>query len=106
MVVIWISSSWAATNVVYGTVSLAWNPSPDSTVTGYRIYFGPSSGVYTNSIAFGRVTNETVRNLTIGSTYYFAAVAFNGVGLESPFSNEVSYKVSSSKKQIKIKISQ
>ena len=56
-----------------------------------RIYFGPASGAYTNSVAVGNVTNATLTNLKAGAIYYFAATAHDGSGLESAFSNETSY---------------
>ena len=73
------------------SVTLAWDASPDASVTGYRIYFGPASGAYTNSVAVGNVTNATLTNLKAGAIYYFAATAHDGSGLESAFSNETSY---------------
>ena len=60
-----------------GNVTLAWDASPDSTTTGYRVYYGGASGVYTNSATVGNVTNATFSNLADGTTFYFAAVAYN-----------------------------
>lgn len=74
-------------------VTLAWDPSPDSSVTGYKIYYGIASGTYTNNISFGNATNATISNLTSTVTYYFAATAYNAQGDESIFSNEASYSV-------------
>ncbi len=76
-----------------GNVTLAWDASPDSTTTGYRVYYGGASGVYTNSATVGNVTNATFSNLADGTTFYFAAVAYNVDGFESEFSNETSYSV-------------
>lgn len=70
------------------TIALAWDASPDASVTGYRIYYGAASGNYTNSVAVGLVTNATVNGLLGGMKYFFAATAFNAV-VESDFSNEV-----------------
>jgi len=75
----------------YASVTLAWDASPDASVTGYRIYYGPVSGGYTNSINVGPPLTMTMTNLTRGSTYFFAATAYDGSGLESAFSNEVAY---------------
>ena len=72
-------------------VTLAWDPSPDASVVGYRIYYGVAMGSYTNSAAVGNGTNATLTGLTVGVTYYFAATAYDGTGLESVFSNETSY---------------
>ena len=74
-----------------GSVALAWDASPDAAVAGYRVYYGVTSGTYTNSATVGNATNATVANLTDGVTYYFAAVAFDANGLESAFSNEAIY---------------
>ena len=39
-----------------GSVTLAWDASPDASATGYRVYYGGASGVYTNSATVGNVT--------------------------------------------------
>jgi hypothetical protein len=82
------------------SVTLAWNPSPDVTVTGYRLYYGAAPEQYTNSIVVGNITSGTVTGLVNGTTYYFTTTAYNESGIESPFSNEVSYTVAYSRLQI------
>ena len=76
-----------------GSVTLAWDPSADPTVTGYNVYYGGASGTYTNEICAGNATNVTISGLVQGATYYFAATTFAASGMESPFSSEVSYFV-------------
>ena len=76
-----------------GNVTLAWDASPDASAVGYRIYYGPASGVYTNSAAVGNVTSATLAGLVDGVTYFFAATAYNASGDESLFSNEANYTV-------------
>ena len=76
-----------------GSVTLTWNPSTDSNVTGYRIYYGVASHRYTNMVHVGKATNATISGLVEGATYYFAATAYSILGLESDFSNEASYTV-------------
>ncbi|MDE3066508.1 MAG: fibronectin type III domain-containing protein [Verrucomicrobiota bacterium] len=76
-------------------MTLAWNPSTNSDVVGYNIYWGVASDIYTNKIFVGNVTSATVSGLTEGTVYYFAATALNSMGLESPFSNEAVYTVPS-----------
>ena len=73
------------------TVTLAWDPSPDPDLSGYKLYYGAATGNYTNSIQVGNATTATVSNLTGGVTYYFAATALNSIALESVFSAETSY---------------
>jgi hypothetical protein len=74
-------------------VTVAWGPSTDPTVVGYNLYYGEASKTYTNMVAFGNVTNVTVLGLLAGAEYFFAATAVDSVGLESSFSNEISYLV-------------
>lgn len=74
-------------------LTLAWNPSTDSSVVGYNLYYGTSSGDYTSKITVGNVTTATVSNLVAGTTYYFSATAYNANGVESNFSNETKFIV-------------
>jgi hypothetical protein len=75
------------------SVSLAWDPNSEPDLAGYKLYYGTASGVYTHTNVLGLVTNTAVSGLSEGVTYYFAVTAFNTSGLESDFSNEVSYQV-------------
>lgn len=77
-------------NAAAVNVRLAWDPSPEPLVTGYRLYYGPSSGNYTNVVDAGNGTDCTVTGLDGGTTYYFAATAYTATGGESAFSNVAS----------------
>lgn len=70
-------------------ISLGWNPSADTNVAGYAVYYGPKSGNYTNRIDVGTNTTAVITGLNLGAQYYFAVTAYNSTGLESPTSNEV-----------------
>jgi hypothetical protein len=70
-------------------VTLAWQPGTNSAATGFKIYYGPSTRVYTNSLAVGNVTNATITGLVEGATYYFAATTSGTGNRESAFSPEV-----------------
>jgi len=72
-------------------VRLQWDPPPDPSVTGYNLYYGVGSRSYTNKTAVGNVTNATVQLPARNQQFYFAATAYNAVGLESDFSNEATY---------------
>ena len=65
----------------------------DPTVTGYNLYYGPTSRNSTNVVSAGVATTAGVSNLTVGATYYFAVTSYNLAGLESDYSAEVSYTV-------------
>jgi hypothetical protein len=74
-------------------VSIAWNPSSNTNVVGYNVYYGGSSGVYTNKIYVGNVTSAVVMGLTPDATYYFSATSVSASGEESGYSAEISYTV-------------
>ena len=74
-----------------GKVTLAWNPDSVSGLAGYHLYEGIASGTYTNDLSVGNQTNATISGLTLGVKYFFALTAYTSNGLESPFSNEISY---------------
>ena len=80
------------TNVVKtaSDITMAWDASPDSAVTGYNIYYGTNTGVYINKLNVGNVLTTTVRVTPRGVLYYYVATAFDVNGNESPFSNEIS----------------
>jgi hypothetical protein len=72
-------------------VSLAWDPSPDADVSGYRLNYGLESGVYPQIIDVGNTTTATVSGLAAGQTFYFVVTAYTAEGMESLPSNEVSF---------------
>src|SRR6185369_539564 len=73
------------------SVTLAWNPSVTPGVAGYNVYYGTNSQNYTASVPAGTATNVTVSGLTPGVTYFFAATAYDSLGIESDFSVETNY---------------
>jgi VCBS repeat-containing protein len=77
-------------------VTLAWYPNTDSDLAGYKVYYGTSSGNYGFHYDAGNSTSYKVSNLQAGSTYYFAATAYDVYGNESDFSKEISYSVPNS----------
>ena len=81
-------------------VSLAWDPSPDTNVTGYVIHYGTNSfasnapnptAAYPWRVDVGNQTTVTLSNLPSGVTCYFVVTAYAADGTESLPSNEVSY---------------
>jgi hypothetical protein len=86
-------STFAATPFPSQSVALAWTASPSSTIAGYRLYYGGASRDYTNTLEAGDATSVTVADLAVGATYFFAVTAYDIVGLESSFSDEISYTV-------------
>ncbi|MGZ3769850.1 MAG: DUF4082 domain-containing protein [Bdellovibrio sp.] len=79
------NSAWA------GQISLAWDPSTQVEVAGYKVYYGSASGSYSNSMDVGNNATAIITGLADGSTVYFAVTAYNAdKSVESPYSNEVS----------------
>lgn len=82
------------------SITLAWDPpstytdgTPLTDLSGYRIYHGAASGVYSNYLDVTNTTSATVSNLFPGCTNYFAVTAVNSVGTESCASEEVAVHV-------------
>jgi hypothetical protein len=67
-------------------ITLAWNPSTDATVTGYRIYYAQVGQGLTNVWNAGMANITTVPGLTSSTDiqYRFTCVAVNAAGVESP----------------------
>jgi len=74
------------------TITLKWEPAATPNVNGYRLYYGTSSGIYTEKLELGNTTTSFISNLTQGRTYYFVVTALTG-NAESAPSNEISYTV-------------
>jgi hypothetical protein len=78
-----------------GSANLSWtvptentNGTPLTNLAGYHIYYGTSAGAWTSTITVmdATETSYVVSGLASG-TYYFAIVAFNTAGEDSPQSN-------------------
>lgn len=71
------------------SVQLGWNPVPSVSV--YRLYYGVGSRQYTNMTSVGNVTNSSLTLPARGVAFFFAVTAVDSNGLESQFSNEITY---------------
>ena len=86
------------TNVAFaGSATLSWTPpttnvdsTPLTDLAGYKVYYGTSSGNYTQSININNTATTTyqIDNLTDGTTYYFSVTAYDTLNNESGYSNE------------------
>ena len=84
-----------ASNAPPQTAKVAWNASvPLTDVSGYSIYYGVSTGNFTNVVTVGLATNGVVPNLAAGTTYYFAMTSHTSSGWESVFSSETTWRTS------------
>lgn len=64
------------------SMTLAWDASAGA--TGYKLLYGTASGTYTVALDVGAATQVTVPALLPGTTYYFAAEAYNASGTSLP----------------------
>ena len=95
LLVVFLSSSLAHA----ASATFSWLPNTEPDLAGYKIYYGLSTGDYTTHVDVGLPPTEngrvhaTISGLTPGTTYYFAATAYNADDLESDYSTEVVWTV-------------
>jgi hypothetical protein len=82
-----ISLSMLVAPALAGTMSVTWDPVESA--TGYRAYYGTSTGQYSYSINVGNTTNATLQGLNDCTTYYVAVKAYNTGGESVDFSDEL-----------------
>lgn len=82
---------------VVKSATLSWSPATTNSdgtplvdLAGYRVYYGTSSGNYTNTVDISdpAATSTLIAGLASYTTYYFAVTAYDTSGNESSFSNE------------------
>jgi len=79
-----------STSLHAATVTVAWNPSPSPEVTGYRVQYGSTSGIWPTVIDVGPAT--TARVTLDPGRYFFTVVAYSQTGV-SASSNEVAVTI-------------
>ena len=84
LVLLWAAAAGAE------QLTLAWDASASAAVAGYRVYYGTNAGSYAYETNAGPVLTQAVV-LPHGGRWFFAATAYDTHGLESDFSNEVSW---------------
>lgn len=75
------------------SVTLAWNPSANSTVIGYRVYTREENATTATSINVPGLTQLTVPGLKEGLRYTFTVTSYNAAGVESAPSNDAVFVV-------------
>lgn len=80
-------------------VTLAWDPSPDADLSGYRIYYQANSSAIpfqgsgategNAPVDRGKSTTASISGLNPANSYFFAVTAYNSAGEESVYSNIV-----------------
>ena len=75
------------------SVTLAWDRNPETDVTGYQLYYGTNSGIYSQTVNVGNTTEVVIPDLESRTTYYAVVTAYNTAGLESFLSEELAFKI-------------
>jgi hypothetical protein len=66
-----------------GALEATWKENTESDLAGYRLMWGTTSGVYTDSLLLGRVSHQRISGLVNGTRYYATLVALDSAGHES-----------------------
>jgi len=74
-------------------ITLEWNANQESDIAGYKVYVGSHSANYETFIDAGFATRQFIESLEFGRQYYFAVTAYDSNGMESAFSDEITYTV-------------
>lgn len=72
------------------SITVSWNPNSDPDLAGYRVYYGTSSGRYSEVVDANLATKVVVDGLQPATRYYFVVTAYDSAGNESEPSDEVS----------------
>jgi len=73
------------------TLIATWDANVETDLSGYKIYYGDESRIYSKSIDVGNVIEYIWSDIwTANVTYYFAVTAYDSTFNESDFSDEVS----------------
>ena len=91
-------------SVQAASVTLAWNTTSDPGVAGYNLYYGRTSGNYTNKVSVGLDTSAVTSGLLVGVAYHFAATTYNAAGMESEFSGDVPYTVPAQPQDVQTRV--
>jgi hypothetical protein len=70
-------------------LDLAWDSNSEPDLAGYIVYYGTSSGNYTDWTDVGRATSVRITGLSANRKYFVALTAYDVYGNESDFSAEV-----------------
>ena len=78
-------SGWAV------DITLGWDANTETDLAGYYVYYGASSGEYSNKVDVGNTTQYTLTDLQDGVDYFLAVTAYDSNNSESAYSAEVVY---------------
>jgi hypothetical protein len=74
------------------SLTLAWDIPNDSTIVGYVVSYGTTSGYYTNAVNAGNSDRVYVTNLLDQTPYYFAVQSYDAKFNLSAYSAEIAFQ--------------
>lgn len=89
---LWVAALCGCLRLSAVQVILAWDPSSEPNVAGYKLYYGLGSGQYDHMVDTGSTTQAVIAELVSGTVYYFTVIAYSTSGIDSDPSNELTYK--------------
>jgi hypothetical protein len=75
-------------------LEVSWSRNSEGNIAGYKLYYGVVSGNYQASKVVGNANVADISGLLPGQRYYFAVTAYDFLGRESQFSNEITTEIS------------
>lgn len=81
----------AAFGAALGRARFSWEAVPDPIVSGYKVYWGTQSRVYTQTVDAGNATELIGTGFSEGVAYFAAITAYSNTGEESDYSTELSF---------------
>ena len=74
-------------------MTIAWDENQETNIVGYKLHYGPSGGNYAYTVDVGNHTSCSISGLAEGTTYYFAATAYDTQNNESGLSEELVHTI-------------
>jgi hypothetical protein len=81
----------SGSNCLAAEATVVWDPNVEPQLAGYRLYYGTVSGNYSYTVDVGNITQFTLTMLAEDVLYYITATAYDELGNESGFSNEITW---------------
>jgi hypothetical protein len=72
------------------SLEASWQANSEPDLAGYKLLWGASAGIYTDSVSLGLVTSHRIDGLQTDTCYYGVVVARDSNGFEGPPSAEAS----------------
>lgn len=75
------------------SVTVGWNQNPESSVAGYKVLLGTTSGTFSKVQNVGKVTSHAFTGLSPSTTYYFAVQAYDSTYQVSELSSVLTFTI-------------